>query len=101
MARFAHCADGGLQVAFIQKLMNSATGAASAVGAQAKAAAKQAAREVQLPALIVDKAGQLQKIDKEINSIGWSPTPELKARKVSWASNASRSARSSPGCSRK
>ena len=69
-------------MAFINKLVNSATGAASTVGAQAKIAAKQVAREVQLPALIMDKAVQLQKIDKEISSLGWSPTPEVKARKA-------------------
>ncbi|MDP1915783.1 MAG: hypothetical protein Q8L14_06045 [Myxococcales bacterium] len=69
-------------MAFIQKLMNSATGAAASVGAQAKAAAKQVAREAQLPALIIDKAVQLQKIDKELSSLGWSPSPEVKARKA-------------------
>lgn len=65
-------------MAFIQKLMNSASG----VAAQGKAAARQAAREVQLPALILEKAATLQKLDKELGSLGWSPTPEVKARKA-------------------
>ncbi len=69
-------------MAFIQKLMNSATGAAANVGAQAKAAAKQVAREAQLPGLILDKSAKLMTIDKELKSLGWSPSPEVKARKA-------------------
>ncbi|MDP3503119.1 MAG: hypothetical protein Q8S33_22495 [Myxococcales bacterium] len=58
--------------------MNSATGAAANVGAQAKAAAKQVAREAQ----ILDKSAKLMTIDKELKSLGWSPSPEVKARKA-------------------
>lgn len=64
-------------MSFIDKLR----GAVSTVGAQAKQAAKDTAREMQLPALMIEKGAQLAKIDKEIAGIGWSANPEAKARK--------------------
>lgn len=73
-------------MSFIQKFAtaarNAAVGKATELGGQAKAAAKQLAREAQLPSLIFEKGVQLHKIDKEISSLGWSPTPEVKARKA-------------------
>lgn len=65
-------------MSFIDKLR----GAVSTVGAQAKQAAKDTARELQLPPLMIEKGAQLAKIDKEIAGIGWSANPEAKARKA-------------------
>ncbi|MBL8920639.1 MAG: hypothetical protein JNJ54_17370 [Myxococcaceae bacterium] len=69
-------------MAFINKLKSAVSNTASQIGNQAAGAAKQAAREMALPALILEKGAQLQKIDKELASLGWSASPEVKQKKA-------------------
>jgi hypothetical protein len=69
-------------MAFINKLKSAVSNTASQIGNQAAAATKQAAREMALPALVLDKATQLQKLDKEIAGLGWSASPEVKQKKA-------------------